>query len=337
MSKASAVHTIFPETMFQHHHQLFMPFLHQLGLDESFFQRPDSEMPLSCFVLLWELLGERVDQNIGLRIGAQASSHGLGAYGHVVRSASDITKALRCMSRFIAVHSQATRVEVTHNGPLVSIEYQIHDPLIFHRRQDSELSISMIAAGLREMTGREVYPLRVDFEHPQPSEIDLHRELFKCPVFFNQGSNRLHYPREILNLPVLTADARLHSALEPVLEEQCKQRHLASDLLSQISQAIALSLGTGEVSLEQVAKRQGMSARTLQRRLSERCLEFSVLVEDVRRALAVEYVSHSHYNLTEVALRLGYSEASSFSRAFRRWTQVTPQKYRQNTRGSEVI
>lgn len=334
MSKVSAVHTIFAETMFQHYVELFAPYLGEAGLDEAFFIRPDNEMPLSGFVALWELLAGKVSPDIGLSIGARATSGSLGAYGHAVRSAANMEASLRCMSRFIVVHSHATRLEVDFSGSYVVIDYQITDPTIIQRRQDSELSIAMIATNLREITGSDVCPIRVDFEHPAPSETSSHRGIFKCPVHFNQPSNRLHYSRELLARPVLTADARLYNALESFLEEQRKERASASDLLGHINLVIAGSLSNGEVSLEQIAKSLGMSARTLQRRLSERKLEFSALVEEVRRSLAVEYVSHSRYNLTEVALMLGYSEASSFSRAFRRWTQITPQQYRQNARSA---
>ena len=78
-----------------------------------------------------------------------------------------------------------------------------------------------------------------------------------------------------------------------------------------------------------MARSLGMGPRTLQRRLAEQQVEFSQLVEDVRRALARQYVAGGEYSITEVALLLGYAEASSFSRAFRRWTGQSPQAYRQ--------
>ncbi|MCY1533950.1 HTH-type transcriptional regulator VirS [compost metagenome] len=217
-------------------------------------------------------------------------------------------------------------------GSRVVIDYQLTDPTITQRRQDSELSLALIVTSLRDITGQDVYPLRVEFEHPAPASIERHQQTFHCPVVFGRSSNRLIYDRALLDMPLLTTDVRLHHALVASLEEQRKSRAAESDLLVHLGQVIAASLPTGDVSLEQVARSQGVSPRTLQRRLSEQRIEFSGLVEDVRRALALEYVGGSHYNLTEVALMLGYAEASCFSRAFRRWTQVTPQQYRQNTR-----
>lgn len=71
-----------------------------------------------------------------------------------------------------------------------------------------------------------------------------------------------------------------------------------------------------------------MSPRTLQRRLSVHQVEFGQFVEEVRRSMAQAYVTQADYNFTEIALLLGYTEASSFSRAFRRWTRLSPLQYR---------
>ncbi|MDT4871125.1 HTH-type transcriptional regulator VirS [compost metagenome] len=99
-------------------------------------------------------------------------------------------------------------------------------------------------------------------------------------------------------------------------------------MLSQVAHHITSGLSSGSVSLEQVASDLNMGLRTLQRRLAEHNVDFSQLVEDVRRSLAESYVMQSDYSLTEIALLLGYSEASTFCRAFRRWTQLTPQQFR---------
>ncbi|XHF43416.1 helix-turn-helix transcriptional regulator [Metapseudomonas boanensis] len=72
-----------------------------------------------------------------------------------------------------------------------------------------------------------------------------------------------------------------------------------------------------------------MSKRTLQRRLQELDLEFAELVEEIRQALAIELVRQSPRSLTEIAQQLGYNEASSFTRAFRRWTGLSPREFRQ--------
>ncbi|MNR08374.1 HTH-type transcriptional regulator VirS [compost metagenome] len=84
--------------------------------------------------------------------------------------------------------------------------------------------------------------------------------------------------------------------------------------------------------MEEVARHLCMSKRTLQRRLQELEMEFGELVEEIRQATAMDMVSHSPLSLTEIAQRLGYAEPSSFTRAFRRWSGLTPREFRRRLR-----
>lgn len=240
---------------------------------------------------------------------------------------------LRCMRHFISVLTQGIRSGFEEDGKSVSLIYQIIDPSIVQRRQDTEFSISITLNLLREVTQCPgLRPIRVELEHPAPLGVSCHREVFDCPIHFDRPDNRVCFSRDLLEIAVRTADTRLYEALEPFLEQPRKSRAAATDLLSQLGLHIASSLGGGSVSLEQVASSIGMSVRTLQRGLTKHGLDFNHLVEGIRRSLAVDYVARSGFSLTEIALLLGYAEASSFSRAFRRWTHSTPQQYRQGTR-----
>lgn len=330
---APSRHTIFAERFFRRNAELFAPHLAAVGLDERVLEAPESEIALSRYVALWELLGREVSPSIGLQVGIRTESGELGAYGHAVRSAPSMQLALRCLSHFIAVLTQGTRVAVEVDDRSVALVYQITDPLIVQRRQDAEFSLGLALSLMREVTGRrDLAPVRVEFEHAAPADPACHRETFGCPLHFGRPDNRLCFSSALLAMPVSTADKRLFQALEPFLEQQRATRESAPDLLGRIVRHIASSLGSGGASLEQVAGSMNMGVRTLQRRLAEHDLDFSQLVEDVRRSLAEDYVARSDYRLTEIALLLGYAEASSFTRAFRRWTQLTPQQFRQRAR-----
>ncbi|MNR32814.1 HTH-type transcriptional regulator VirS [compost metagenome] len=115
----------------------------------------------------------------------------------------------------------------------------------------------------------------------------------------------------------------------PGLEEERRRRLADTDLTARIGLVIEANLASGRVGLEQVATELCMSKRTLQRRLQELDLEFAELVEEIRQALAIELVRQSPRSLTDIAQQLGYNEASSFTRAFRRWTGLSPREFRQ--------
>jgi AraC-like DNA-binding protein len=92
---------------------------------------------------------------------------------------------------------------------------------------------------------------------------------------------------------------------------------------------IRSSLPTGNCTIERCAQKMDMSVRTLQAKLSESELSFSDLLEEQRIALAQSYLKQQHLSLDDVANNLGYSEQSSFGRAFKRWTGQTPKQFRQ--------
>ena len=102
----------------------------------------------------------------------------------------------------------------------------------------------------------------------------------------------------------------------------------ADDFIGRVQQELSRALPGGDATLEAVARRLGLSPASLYRRLRERGAEFTHLLRQLRYDLAVSHVREQHLPLTEVALLLGYSELSAFSRAFRRWTGVSPARYR---------
>jgi AraC-like DNA-binding protein len=323
----SQYNTMNPESLLSRFSNQLSPFLAEAGLQESFFTDAETICPAASWVKLLELAGTHIHDSIGLRLGSEIRIVDQGILGQAVRSMERVEEVLRSVSRYMITRSQVEKVDIDITDHWVAISYQITDPTIFRRRQDSEFSIATMLTNLRELTATGILPVRVDFEHTQPKDTSFHREFFHCPLQFNQPRNRIYFKHSLLDLPVCTANKRLLQALLPYLEEQRELRG-PSGLLAEVSQTIATELKLGRAGVVQVADVMHMSVRTLQRRLADHGLEFNAVVEDVRRALALEYVGNSSYRLTDVALMLGYTEASSFSRAFRRWTEVTPREYR---------
>ena len=101
---------------------------------------------------------------------------------------------------------------------------------------------------------------------------------------------------------------------------------------AKVEHLITVSLSEGLPDLSRIASQLGMSGRTLQRKLAERNLVFSEMLEAVCRSIAREYILHTDYSVTDIAMMLGYTDLSSFSRAYKRWTGVGPQQAREAER-----
>jgi AraC-like DNA-binding protein len=118
--------------------------------------------------------------------------------------------------------------------------------------------------------------------------------------------------------------------LEKELSEIADDGELSRRVRIQISRALSQGVPT----ITEVAARLGMSGRTLQRRLADKDLAFQQLVDEARRELAERLLRGSAYSLAEVAFLTGFSEQSSFTRAFKRWAGQTPRNYRLGTHPS---
>ena len=143
--------------------------------------------------------------------------------------------------------------------------------------------------------------------------------------------------------PILTSRCRTNLQLLEVL--RCSLKSVACerskyDLVSRVRAEIRSRLGNQDVNLEMVADSLGVPRWNLQRRLADEGLTYSALLDSVRRDRLRTTSGQRHIPLSEAALLLGYSELSAFSRAFRKWHDVSPQTHRSSllrSRGGFVI
>jgi AraC-like DNA-binding protein len=154
----------------------------------------------------------------------------------------------------------------------------------------------------------------VNFTHGPPGDLTVHRRVFGSIVEFNSDFDGLTCSRADLDAPNPSADPMLAKFAERYVRTlpQAEQGSLALD----VQKAIYVLLPIGEASIGRVAASLGLNERTLQRRLDEEGGEFTRLLNDIRRELAVRYVANTKLPLSRVADLVGYSRQSSFSRWF---------------------
>jgi AraC-like DNA-binding protein len=148
-------------------------------------------------------------------------------------------------------------------------------------------------------------------------------------VYFSQTTNALALRRDILDRAMPGRDLKMLSMMQTCLETLGLQGGEPS-LFDRIRSAIRVRLPDGYPTLDQIAGELRVSAASVQRSLSEQGLTYKDAVEAMRRNLARMYLDQRQLPLTEVALLLGYSELSAFTRAFTRWTGLSPRAYRQS-------
>ena len=321
--------TIFSENIFARFQDQFQPFLAKLDITEAIFTRPDIEITVVKYAKLLESVGREVNPHIGLDLGESLDARDLGVIGHAAMASSIIGDALALISRYLYVLSQSNtiRLDIGDNEVVCTYTATILQPDLV--RQDAEFALAMITTLIRKLSGRCFSPRLVEFSHREFSDTGAHNRAFDCEVRFDGRENRLHFSRRVLDYPIPSSDRQLLEALIYYLDSRLRLRSEEDDLQDKVRHLISVSLGKGIPDIKQIASQLGMSSRTLQRKLAEKGLVFSEMLESICKSIASEYVLHSNYSFTDIALILGYNDLSSFSRAFKRWTGLGPLQARE--------
>jgi AraC-like DNA-binding protein len=178
------------------------------------------------------------------------------------------------------------------------------------------------------MVGSDWSPVEVQFAHKAPASTAEHARVFGAPVRFGCGINAFVMESDLCDRHVPGADQRLYPIMVRYLDRILEAMPHADGLVVAVRKCIGETMRQGDPTLVQVAERLFVAPRTLQRRLRECGVDFKHLVQDTRRQFSVQYLDDDRNTLTDVAFLLGYSEASAFNRAFKRWTGSTPSSYR---------
>lgn len=299
------------------------------------FADPQEQIPLAKFVsFLEDAALATKDPLLGAKLGARASMEDLGAIGLMLLASTDLQVALRQLCTFFSVLQGATRVELNVRGGTADYSYQIVDPAIWPRRQDAELTLAATCSAIRALLGASWSPVEVHFEHDSTGDDVQHInsalvQIFRAPVFFCQPVNRLILDPKDLIKPVASRGDGMAPHLERYLKEMMRTEETTHDsCVSQVSRIIADRLGRADLELQSIAREMGVSARTLQRRLALEGTSLRDLVRRHRSHIVDRLLKDRKTKMTVIAHDVGYSDATTFSRAFKSWNGATPRDHR---------
>jgi AraC-like DNA-binding protein len=179
----------------------------------------------------------------------------------------------------------------------------------------------------RASYGDSFSPLRVEFQRAEPPCAAKFSSFFCSPVVFGTESNGLVMSLADLTKLLPTANLELARASEQVVSDYLSQFKRA-DIVDRAKAQLVEQLPSGNPTQETLASSLDLSVRTLQRKLHDRDTSFTKVLENTRRELASEYMHKRSMSNKEIAYLLGFSEPSNFSRAFKRWTGLSPSEFR---------
>jgi len=287
---------------------------------------PDARIPLALETELWNT-AEKLsnDADFGLHAAENIRPGAFDVFDYAVRTAPNLASALQRMVRYNRlVHDLAT-FNVVEQSNKISIEHRFSSADIRPCRHASEFTLASLLVIGEQMTGHTLRPHAVSFAHSQPERTTEHLRIFSVMPSFDAPISSLTLPLSVLALPIPDADPGLSRIVMAHAEQLLvAMSSTMPDTVTAVCDYLTQHMAQGPMTLSQVAAHMHMSERSLQRHLANEGTQFAKLADDVRKELALRYISDQHLALGEVAYLLGFSEPSPFHRAFKRWTGMTP-------------
>jgi len=301
----------------------------QADLPLQIIEAPETLVPLKeQFRLLHRAARETGDPEFGARLGQNVRVQNLGAFGSWVSAAHDLDGALaRSGQGLNAMLQSSTMLKLERFGPTARWSVELLEPASEGRYQHELLALCYMLDILRFYAGQQWSPDIVLTAGPKGAHKGVLERLYKAVVLSGQRVPAIQFDWCILTC---VRPFRLATA-DGVLPPVCKGEPPIpgkSDDLGAIAAIAALSLLNGYPRLDWVASKLGVTRRSLQRRLADRGTTFMQLVERIISERAKTLVAEPGESLTAIAFQLGYSDIAHFSRAFRKWTGVSPSVYR---------
>jgi AraC-like DNA-binding protein len=304
------------------------PLFRAAGIDPAIIHDPHAHIARPNSDALMQALAERIpDPAFGLQAAQCWHPSNLGTLGYAWLSSSTLRSALKRVVRYWRIVSAgvAVRLDETPEG----LEF-VHTPPARDSAADGirgDIVMAIIYDMCRTNFSRTFSPQRVAFRRRAPPDAKPYQLLFGCPVSFGADANRLLIGRTEADHPLPTGNRGLAADLDRILTEQLARLD-KGNIVARFRAALLERMTSGEISEEEIARDLHMSRRSLQRRLAEADAGYQSLVDDTRRDMALRYIEDPSKSATDITFLLGYSQQSVFTRAFRRWTGMSPAEYR---------
>ncbi|MFT5699200.1 MAG: AraC-like DNA-binding protein [Desulforhopalus sp.] len=301
----------------------------KVQLDPSLMYQPGARYPLDKIADLWEEIGRRIkDPCFGLTAATCWHPSNFGTLGYALLMSTCLRTTLERLIRFHRIISDASFGRLDEDSDARTLVFNLtnmDEKKYSPPREDA--AIAWIISVLHVNFQRPLSPVSVSFTHGRPECAGKYYELFQSPIIFDA-------PRCGFVLSLDDADRILPSGNKDMAEfnDHVMTQYLAtkdSDPLAlRVKKIIVEHLPSGDATVERAASELFCSTRKLQRLLHEEGTSFMALLNDTRRDIAKQYVRDQEMDLTEIAFLLGFSEQSTFSRSFKRWTGESPSSFR---------
>jgi AraC-like DNA-binding protein len=268
--------------------------------------------------------------HLGLELGRRSGLDALGGLGEIAQTAPDLGSALRFFILHLHLHDRGAVPLLWERGDQAMLGYVIHWPDVPGTEQIYDGAVAIIHNILKSLAGPGWQPNAVWLHRPLPADKAPYRDHFQTRLHFAAQYAAVGFRAEDLSRPLPGSDTLAYA--NGLREAEALDAFRDVALHERIQRVLCRLLITGvpasELRVEPVAALFGLHNRTLNRRLRADGTSFKALLDETRYRIARQLLRDTRLPMQELAITLGYADVTAFTRAFRRWSGVSPAAWR---------
>jgi len=305
------------------------PLLRRAGLTPEVIADPEERLSVrSQVALLDEAAIALKDDRLGFTLARDFDPRELGLLYYVMASSQTLGDALKRGARYSQITNEAL-VAGYREGNRLIINLSYSGIPRHSERHQIEFCMFAVLRLCRLLTGQNVVPQYFSIAHHRSGGTSEMARFVGTKVEFGADTDEFALDLNARELPLTHSDPYLNDLLLKYCEAALAgRRGDVSQLRTRVENAISSLLPHGRVLVEDVARSLGMSERTLARKLLDEGLNFTEILQQLRRDLAIRYLDDRKLHVSKIAWLLGFHEVSAFTHAFKRWTGKTPREMR---------
>lgn len=309
------------------------PLCRAVGLDVPSLEDPNTRVSTRLVTRVLALAEQRArDAWIGLHAGERAEPRGPLFY--MMLSSPRVLEGLRRAQRFSALIIDTLRLSARTEPDLASVVFNAGDPVFAGSRHAMEYLLMASVSAIRHALGVNFHLREVHFRHRRPGRVDEAERVLGCPVYFGQPDDRAVFPLSGLWVVPRFANRSIADEIEKFATALSARVAARATTAERAEQATRALLASGvRASSASVARKLGMTSRTLQRKLAEEGTSFRALRDAVLWQAVEVLLSNPSLKIEAIALSVGFSDVAAFSKAFRRWKGYPPTRHRATLAG----
>jgi AraC-like DNA-binding protein len=301
--------------------------LRQIGLSPGLLQSSQTRVSAKHYGALWRLVALTLDDEF---FGQDSRRMKAGSFAMICHSALNcktLRQAVDRSLRFYALILDDIYGKLSLDGAEASIS--LHQVAVAPQRVFAHEVLLMLLHGVAcWLVGRRIPIKRAQFSYDEPAHSGEYRLMYSTSIGFRAPHTAIIFDAAYLSLPVVQNERTVKEFLRSAPENILLKYKNGSSLGARIRRRLRQSLPGDLPEFEALAEEMNMTPPTLRRRLHEEGTFYQSIKDQLRRDLAIGYLSHSKRSAMDIGLELGFCERSAFHRAFKKWTGASPGEFR---------